>query len=76
MEMLGSTEPLRKLSRIVNRLAMSFVIAGLLVSGSLIISVDMPRVFGMPILSFVEYISAFFLFIWMAWDMFRNTRKR
>lgn len=76
MEMLGSTEPLRKLSRIVNRLAMSFVIAGLLVSGSLIISVDMPRVFSMPILSFVEYISAFFLFIWMAWDMFRNTRKR
>lgn len=76
MEMLGSTEPLRKLSRIVNRLAMSFVIAGLLVSGSLIISVDMPRVFGMPILSFVEYISAFFLFVWMAWDMFRNTRKR
>lgn len=76
MEMLGSTEPLRKLSRIVNRLAMSFVIAGLLVSGSLIISVDMPRVFGMPVLTFVEYISAFFLFIWMAWDMFRNTRKR
>lgn len=76
MEMLGSTEPLRKLSRIVNRLAMSFVIAGLLVSGSLIISVDMPRVFGMPVLSFIEYISAFFLFIWMAWDMFRNTRKR
>lgn len=76
MEMLGSTEPLRKLSRIVNRLAMSFVIAGLLVSGSLIISVDMPRVLGMPVLSFIEYISAFFLFIWMAWDMFRNTRKR
>lgn len=76
MEMLGSTEPLRKLSRIVNRLAMSFVIAGLLVSGSLIISVDMPRVFGMPVLTFVEYISAFFLFVWMAWDMFRNTRKR
>lgn len=76
MEMLGSTEPLRKLSRIVNRLAMSFVIAGLLVSGSLIISVDMPRVFGMPVLTFIEYISAFFLFIWMAWDMFRNTRKR
>ena len=76
MEMLGSTEPLRKLSRIVNRLAMSFVIAGLLVSGSLIISVDMPRVFGMPVLTFIEYISAFFLFVWMAWDMFRNTRKR
>ena len=76
MEMLGSTEPIRKLSRIVNRLAMSFVIAGLLVSGSLIISVDMPRVFGLPVLSFIEYVSSFLLFIWMAWDMFRNTRRR
>lgn len=75
MEMLGSTEPLRKVSRIANRLAMSLVIAGLLVSGSLIISVDMPRVFGLPILSFVEYVSAFVLFIWMAWDMFRKTRR-
>lgn len=77
MEMLGSNEPLRKLSRIVNRLAVSFVIAGLLVSGSLIISVvDMPHVFGLPVLSFLEYVSSFFLFVWMAWDMFRSTRKR
>lgn len=75
MEMLGSTEPLRKVSRIANRLAMSLVIAGLLVSGSLIISVDMPRVFGLPVLSFVEYVSAFLLFIWMAWDMLRKTRR-
>lgn len=75
MEMLGSTEPLRKVSRIANRLAMSLVIAGLLVSGSLIISVDMPRVFGLPVLSFIEYVSAFLLFIWMAWDMLRKTRR-
>ncbi len=34
----------------MNRLAMSLVIAGLLVSGSLIIAVDMPRLFGMPVL--------------------------
>lgn len=74
MEMLGSTEPLRKVSRIANRLAMSLVIAGLLVSGSLIISVDMPRVFGLPVLSFIEYVSAFLLFVWMAWDMLRKSR--
>lgn len=75
MEMLGSTEPLRKVSRIANRLAMSLVIAGLLVSGSLIISVDMPRVFGLPVLSFIEYVSAFLLFMWMAWDMLRKSRR-
>lgn len=75
MEMLGSTEPLRKVSRIANRLAMSLVIAGLLVSGSLIIAVDMPKVFGLPVLSFIEYVSAFLLFVWMAWDMLRKSRR-
>ena len=75
MEMLGSTEPLRKVSRIANRLAMSLVIAGLLISGSLIIAVDMPKVFGLPVLSFIEYVSAFLLFVWMAWDMLRKSRR-
>ena len=75
MEMLGSTEPLRKVSRIANRLAMSLFIAGLLVSGSLIIAVDMPKVFGLPVLSFIEYVSAFLLFVWMAWDMLRKSRR-
>lgn len=75
MEMLGSTEPLRKVSRIANRFAVSLVIAGLLVSASLIISVDMPRVFGLPVLSFIEYVCSFMLFVWMIWDMFRKSRR-
>lgn len=75
MEMLSSPEPLYKVGRIANRLAISLVIAGLLVSASLIISVDMPRVFGLPVLSFIEYISAFGLSAWLVWDMFRKTSK-
>lgn len=74
MEMLSSPEPLYKVGRIMNRLAMSLVIAGLLVSGSLIIAVDMPRLFGMPVLSLVEHVSAFVLSVWLVWDMFRRTR--
>ena len=74
MEMLSSPEPLYQVGRIMNRLAISFVIAGLLVSGSLIIAVDMPRLFGMPVLSLVEYVSAFVLSVWLVWDMFRRTR--
>ncbi len=76
MEMLSSPEPLYKLGRIVNRLAMSMVIAALLVSGSLIISVDMPRVFGLPFLSFVEYLSAFALSAWLVWDMYRKSSRK
>ncbi len=74
MEILGSIEPLKKVARIANRLAISLVIAGLLVSGSLIISVDLPKVFGLPWLSFVEYLSALLLSIWMVWDSSRKPR--
>ncbi len=76
MEMLSSSEPLYKLGRITNRLAMSMVIAALLVSGSLIISVDMPRVFGLPFLSFIEYLSAFALSAWLVWDMYRKSSRK
>lgn len=72
MEMQGSVEPIARLALLTNRLAMSFVIAGLLVSGSLIIQVDMPRLFGMPFLSLIEYVSAFGLSVWMVWDMVRK----
>lgn len=75
MEMLGSSEPLRKVGSIANRLAVSLVIAGLLVSSSLIVTVDMPQAFGLPILSLIQYLSAFLLFLWMAWDMFRKSRR-
>ena len=76
MEMLSSPEPLYKVGRIANRIAMSMVIAALLVSGSLIISVDMPRVFGLPFLSLIEYVSAFALSVWLVWDMYRKSSKK
>lgn len=75
MEMLGSDEPLAKLGRLTNRMAVGMIIAGLLVSGSLIISVDMPHVLGLPVLSFVEYISALVLLGWMLWDSYRKPRE-
>lgn len=74
MEMMGSTEPLQKIARIFSRLGISLIIAGLLVSASLIISVDMPKVFGMSVLSFIEYVSAFGLSAWMVWDSYRKPR--
>ena len=75
MEMLGSDEPLAKLGRLTNRMAVGMIIAGLLVSGSLIISVDMPHVLGLPVLSFIEYISALVLSGWMLWDSYRKPRE-
>lgn len=75
MEMLGSDEPLQKVSRIANRFVFGLIIAGLLVSASLIVSVDMPRVMGLPVLSFIEYVSAFILSAMVVFDIYRKPRS-
>lgn len=75
MEMLGSDEPIKKVSRIANRLAVSMVIAGLLVSASLMTSLDMPKIIGVPVLSFIEFVSAFILTIMVAIDIYRKPKS-
>ena len=76
MEMLGSDEPIKKVSRIANRLAVSMVIAGLLVSASLMTSrADMPKIIGVPVLSFIEFVSAFILTIMVAIDIYRKPKS-
>lgn len=75
MEMLGSDEPIKKVSRIANRLAVSMVIAGLLVSASLMTSLDMPKIIGVPVLSFIEFVSAFILTIMVAIDIYRKPKR-
>lgn len=74
MDMMGSDEPMHKLARIMNRFTVGIIIAGLLVSGSLIVSVDMPRIAGLPVLSFVEYVSAFIMSVWVLVDIYRKSR--
>ena len=75
MEILGSDEPIKKVSRIANRLAVSMVIAGLLVSASLMTSLDMPKIIGVPVLSFIEFVSAFILTIMVAIDIYRKPKS-
>ena len=75
MEMLGSDEPLKKVSRIANRLAVSMIIAGLLVSASLMTALDMPKIIGVPILSFIEFVSAFILTVVVAVDIYRRPKS-
>lgn len=74
-EMLGSDEPIKKVARIANRLAISMIIAGLLVSASLMTSLDMPKIIGVPVLSFIEFVSAFVLTIVVAVDIYRSPKK-
>jgi ubiquinone biosynthesis protein len=76
MEMLGSDEPLSKMARIVNRLATVLLAVGLLVSAALVSSVtNMPIVFGLPVLAFVMYVSAFVLSAIVVLDILRSMRR-
>ncbi|MDO4183355.1 MAG: AarF/UbiB family protein [Coriobacteriia bacterium] len=76
MEMQGSDEPLQKLSRIVNRMSMGLMIAGLLVSAALVSSTT-PQVpvFGLPLLSFLMYVSAFIMSVFVVVDIFRKPKR-
>ncbi|MGN0046706.1 MAG: ABC1 kinase family protein [Eggerthellaceae bacterium] len=74
MELMGSVEPLKRLSRIINRFTMSLVVAGLLVGASLIFSVQgLPQFMGMPVLSFIMYLCALVIFIVILVDIYRKS---
>lgn len=76
MEMLGSAEPMAKISRILNRLTIGLIIAGLLVSaGILTFAINEPQVFGMPALAFIEFVIAIILSLWIAIDIYRRNKR-
>lgn len=72
MEMLGSDEPMGKISRIVNRLTLGMIIAGSFVSASLVSTMAGPSFFGLPVLSFVGYAVGTVLTIWVLVDIIRR----
>ena len=76
MEMLGSAEPMVKISRILNRLTIGLIVAGLLVSAALLtFAIDESHIFGMPILAFIEFVVAIILSLWIAIDIYRRNKK-
>ncbi len=75
MEMLGSEAPMKSLSAIVNRLTLGIIIAGLFIGSSMVaLSTMEPRVLGVPVLSFLGYVGAFVLSVWVVTDIFKKRR--
>ncbi len=73
MEMLGSDAPLSTVSKIVNRLTIGIIIAGLFVGSSLFSRVQgTPTVFGLPFISFFGFLGAFVLSVWVVFDIWRK----
>ena len=73
MEVLGSEAPLAHLSRMINRVAIAMVIAGLFVGSSLMAGTTMePRFLGVPLLSFFGYFGSLVLSIWLIVSIWRK----
>ncbi len=73
MEVLGSEAPLSKLAKIINRLTMGIIIAGLFIGSSMLSLSSMePRFLGVPVLAFFGYLGAAILSIWVVVDIRRR----
>ena len=70
MEVLGSEAPLSKLAKIINRLTIGIIIAGLFIGSSMLSLSSMePRLLGVPVLAFFGYLGAAVLSVWVVFDI-------
>ncbi len=78
--LVGSEEPLRILSDMLNRLTMALIVVGLFVGSSIVYFAGMkPVVFGIPVIGFMGYVVAFLLSAWIVFDIYfkgRRSRKQ
>lgn len=76
MEIVGSEEPLKQISDMINRLTMALIVVGLFVGSSIVYYAGMkPIVFGIPVVGFMGYVVAFILGAWIVFDIYFKGRK-
>ncbi|BDR55360.1 ABC transporter [Bombiscardovia apis] len=75
VQVVGSEEPLRQLSDMVNRLAMALIVVGLYVGSSIVYFAGIkPVVFGIPVVGMMGYVVAFLLSAWIVFDILIKNR--
>ncbi len=73
MEMAGIDEPFLKLSKLFTRVTLALIVAGLFIGSSMLsLSAMEPRLFGIPALGAIGYVSAFVLSVWIVLDIWRR----
>jgi ubiquinone biosynthesis protein len=73
MEVLGSEAPMTHLSKIINRLSLAIIVAGLFIGSSLMVFVGTSvTIIGVPALSFFGYLGAFVLSAFVVVDIIRR----
>ena len=77
MKFVESPEVLGPLSRMVDRLTLGIIIAGLFIGSSVVYYAGIqPVIFGIPVLGFVGYAGAVILSAWVIFDIIRGMRRR
>lgn len=77
IELVGSKEPLSRISDMVNRLTMALIVVGLYVGSSIVYFAGIkPVVFGIPVVGMAGYVVAFVLSMWILIDIFRENRAQ
>ncbi|RBP99498.1 ABC1 kinase family protein [Bifidobacterium xylocopae] len=75
VQIVGSEEPLRQLSDMVNRLAMALIVVGLYVGSSIVYFARIkPFFFGIPLVGLLGYVVAFILSAWIVLDILLKNR--
>ncbi|MBQ9002385.1 MAG: AarF/ABC1/UbiB kinase family protein [Eggerthellaceae bacterium] len=73
MEVLGSEEPIAGLSKIMNRLTIGIIIAGLFIGSALYSQFsNEATIWGVPVISFFGFLGAFILSVWVIVDIWRK----
>ena len=73
MEMLGSEAPMAAIAKIVNRLTIGIIIAGLFIGSSMYAQFGGETfIFGVPFISFFGFLGAFVLSAWVVVDIWRK----
>lgn len=71
--MLGSEAPMRAISRIINRLTIGIIIAGLFIGSCMFAQIaGGPTIFDVPFISFFGFLGAFVLSVWIIVDIWRK----
>lgn len=77
LEVMDSTVPLNTVNHMVNKLTVGIVSAGLLMASSMLCTTDMtPKLFGIPALGFVGYITAVCLGFWLLFTVLKERHRR
>lgn len=77
LDLAGTEDPINDMARIVDRLTLGIIVAGLFIGSSVVYYARIqPVIFGIPVIGFFGYLAALIIGIWVAHDAIKDSRRR